>query len=107
MKFTSKTKKSALPTDKISRTAQAKDTVAEASATSGQPASTPTAVARVEAPAAINSPGGEATGESPADKVKPVGVILKEEPAATVTAARQGGASWFIPAQKPSGFGGK
>lgn len=105
MKFPSKTKKSALPTDKVSRTAPAKDT-APGAATSGQSASTPDAGRAPEGPASSNAAQAASPGDSPVES-KASGVILKQEQPATVTAARQGGASWFIPAQKPSGFGGK
>ena len=101
MKFPTKTKKSALPTDKISRTAPAKDAPANVSATSGQPASTPAAERAPEGPAPKAAEAATPQGS------KAAGVILNETKPATVTAARQGGASWFIPAQKPSGFGAK
>ena len=83
----------------FSRTAPAKDTAP--AATSGQPASTPTAASAQEGPSPEAAEAVKPQGS------KAVGVILKQEEPKTVTAARQGGASWFIPAQKPSGFGSK
>jgi hypothetical protein len=71
------------------------------------PAGAPTAAARSEEPAAINASGGAASGESPAEQ-EPVGATQSQEVVSAIKQEpRAGGASFFIPAHKPSGFGVK
>jgi hypothetical protein len=89
----------------ISRTVPVKDT--EQSATSDAPASTPTASSAPDGPSTTVSEDAAQVNAGQPAVIKAVGVILKEEKPVTVTATRQGGASWFIPAQKPSSFGSK
>ena len=89
---------------KVSRTAPAKDTAP--AATSGQSASTPDTSSAPDGPSANLGGTSETAPEERADS-KVSGVTLKPAAPVTVTATRQGGASWFIPAQRASGFGSK
>ena len=66
------------------------------------PAGTPVAPSAPEVPAADQQPKQPATGESLPDVVSAV----QPEPK-PVEPPRRGGASFFIPPQKPSGFGVK
>ena len=118
----------------VSRTAPAKDTTP--AATSGQSASTPTAasvpdepspkVAEAATPQGSNAVGVTLVQEKPVTvtasaPLRDDGPTLEQYVAAGYKAEsyppqgykprteqpRRGGASWFIPAQKPSGFGSK